>query len=143
MFSCVSVLGTSSSTSLFSFLHFVCYPILANMTRYAMCASTKRLDDKLAVVTGANSGVGLETTIELALRGAIVIMACRNSDRAFKARREILRSHGEASTANLKEYQTYIKPAQVNTSPYSVFLIPNVENQGAFLLCSFMSSFLI
>lgn len=42
-----------------------------------------------AVVTGANSGVGLETTRELACAGADVVMACRSMDRAEAAREEI------------------------------------------------------
>ncbi|WIV67786.1 oxidoreductase [Natrialbaceae archaeon AArc-T1-2] len=37
------------------------------------------------LVTGANSGIGLETTRELARNGATVIMACRSVDRANAA----------------------------------------------------------
>ena len=44
---------------------------------------------KVAVVTGANGGLGLETTRELARRGARVIMAARNLDRAGEAKRLI------------------------------------------------------
>ncbi|MBI4261360.1 MAG: SDR family NAD(P)-dependent oxidoreductase [Actinobacteria bacterium] len=43
----------------------------------------------VAVVTGANSGLGLATARELARRGAHVIMASRNRDRSEEARRSI------------------------------------------------------
>ena len=49
------------------------------------------LSGRTAVVTGANSGLGLETTRELARRGARVVMACRSEDRARRARAEVLR----------------------------------------------------
>ncbi|ELY51038.1 oxidoreductase [Natronorubrum bangense] len=41
------------------------------------------------VVTGANSGIGLETTRELARNGATVVMACRDTDRGENAARDI------------------------------------------------------
>ncbi|WP_373493616.1 SDR family NAD(P)-dependent oxidoreductase [Aquiflexum sp.] len=34
------------------------------------------------VVTGANSGLGYETTLALARKGAKVILACRSMDKA-------------------------------------------------------------
>jgi retinol dehydrogenase 14 len=40
---------------------------------------------KIALVTGANSGMGLATTVELALKGAKVIMVCRNRQRGEEA----------------------------------------------------------
>ncbi len=43
------------------------------------------LDGKIAIVTGANSGIGFETAAELAGHGATVIMACRNPDKANQA----------------------------------------------------------
>jgi NAD(P)-dependent dehydrogenase (short-subunit alcohol dehydrogenase family) len=42
---------------------------------------------RIAVVTGANSGLGLATTRALALKGARVVMATRNQERAAEARR--------------------------------------------------------
>ncbi len=48
------------------------------------------------MVTGANSGLGLQTAKELAGAGATVLMACRNMDKAAAARDEIAASHPDA-----------------------------------------------
>jgi NAD(P)-dependent dehydrogenase (short-subunit alcohol dehydrogenase family) len=47
--------------------------------------STGSLKDKLYIVTGANSGIGLEATKALVSRQATVIMACRNMKKAGEA----------------------------------------------------------
>lgn len=54
-------------------------------------AEMPRLDDKLAVVTGANRGLGLEISAGLAGAGATVVMACRDTGRAAAAVQEIRR----------------------------------------------------
>lgn len=51
----------------------------------------------VAVVTGANGGLGLATTKGLAGRGAHVVMAARDRKRAAAAREEILAGRGGAS----------------------------------------------
>ncbi len=48
-----------------------------------------RQDGKIAIVTGANSGVGYHTTVGLAERGAHVVMACRNLEKAAVAKTKI------------------------------------------------------
>ena len=44
---------------------------------------------KLALVTGANSGLGYEVSLGLALRGATVVMACRNLKKGEEAAAKI------------------------------------------------------
>jgi NAD(P)-dependent dehydrogenase (short-subunit alcohol dehydrogenase family) len=47
------------------------------------------LDGKVALVTGANSGLGLEATKVLARHGAKVLLACRNAGKAEAAAEEV------------------------------------------------------
>lgn len=49
------------------------------------------LNGKVAVVTGANSGLGFESTKELARHGATVVMAVRNMEKGEKAEADILK----------------------------------------------------
>jgi NAD(P)-dependent dehydrogenase (short-subunit alcohol dehydrogenase family) len=48
------------------------------------------MEGKTVVLTGANTGIGKQTTLELAKRGARVVMACRDVARGESARGEIL-----------------------------------------------------
>lgn len=44
---------------------------------------------RIAIVTGANTGLGYQTTLEFAKKGIKVIMACRNEAKAMKAKAKI------------------------------------------------------
>ncbi|KAH8420005.1 hypothetical protein KR009_004791 [Drosophila setifemur] len=58
--------------------------------------NANRIDGKVVIVTGCNTGIGKETALELAKRGARVYMACRDPGRCEAARLEIMdRSHNQ------------------------------------------------
>ena len=67
-----------------------------------MCTSKVRLDGKVVIVTGANTGVGLCTVIDLARRGAIVIMACRNMNKGEQALEQAKKESGSKDLVLLK-----------------------------------------
>ena len=48
------------------------------------------LTGKVVIITGANSGLGLESTKALAAKGATVVMACRSLGKAEQAKAEVL-----------------------------------------------------
>jgi NAD(P)-dependent dehydrogenase (short-subunit alcohol dehydrogenase family) len=61
------------------------------------------LTGKIAIVTGANSGLGYATTVALAAHGAHVFLACRHQGRAQEA---ITRAQEEIKT----KYPTSLTP---------------------------------
>jgi hypothetical protein len=53
--------------------------------------------DKVFLITGANSGLGFESALALAARGARVVLACRSLEKGEQARRSILDQHPQAA----------------------------------------------
>jgi len=56
----------------------------------------KKQTGRLAIVTGANIGLGYDTALALAGKGCEVILACRNADKAKEAQKLILAAHPKA-----------------------------------------------
>jgi len=62
-----------------------------------MVDQTQDMTGKVAVVTGANSGIGRVTARELARRGAHVVLACRSRERSEQALAEVRSARGEGA----------------------------------------------
>ena len=59
-----------------------------------VCTSQARLDGKTVIITGANSGIGLETAVDMAKRNARVILACRSVERGKAALADVKKRSG-------------------------------------------------
>ena len=53
------------------------------------------IENRVFLVTGANSGIGKATALGLARLGGTVVMACRDATRGEAARQEIIRASGK------------------------------------------------
>ena len=61
------------------------------------CHSSKSLEGKTVVITGANTGIGKETAVDLAKRGARVIIGCRNMEKGKEALKGIQERSGSTN----------------------------------------------
>jgi NAD(P)-dependent dehydrogenase (short-subunit alcohol dehydrogenase family) len=64
-------------------------------------ADIPELEGRIAIVTGANSGLGFETALALAEHGAHVVLACRDLAKAAATESMILAAHRQASIESL------------------------------------------
>lgn len=67
----------------FTALRFYCYITLGR------CHSRVKMEGKTVLITGANGGIGKETTKDIAKRGARIILACRNIDAANQVKGKV------------------------------------------------------
>ncbi|XP_054152534.1 retinol dehydrogenase 13-like [Oppia nitens] len=66
------------------------------------CKSKRRLDGRVVVITGANQGIGKETALQLSLRGAKIIIGCRDLTKAENAIKDINETNPKADIKALK-----------------------------------------
>ena len=59
-----------------------------------VCRSKAMMTGKTVVITGANTGIGKETALDLAKRKAKVILACRDPEKGKKAASDIIKKSG-------------------------------------------------
>lgn len=95
------------------------------------CQSSKSLEGKTVVITGANTGIGKETAVDLAARGARVIIGCRNLEKGTEALKEIQDRSGNRNVflekldlASLESVRTFADKI-LNSEPRLDILINN------------------
>ncbi|KAG9264974.1 dehydrogenase/reductase SDR family member 13-like [Astyanax mexicanus] len=100
------------------------------------CRSKATLQGKTAIVTGSNTGIGKATALDLAKRGARVILACRNKQKAEAAVFDIRRESGNTAVlfmpldlASLKSVRTFAETF-LKTEPRLDLLINNAGLMG-------------
>ncbi len=81
-----------------------------------VCTSKVRLDGKTVIITGANTGIGKETALDFAKRGARVILACRDIKKGIQAAEQIRRESGNGNVVveylDLASFESVKKFAQ-------------------------------
>ncbi|XP_031553920.1 retinol dehydrogenase 11-like [Actinia tenebrosa] len=104
--------------------------------------STRRLDGKTVIITGANTGIGKETAIDLAKRGARVIIACRSPDRGKQALKEIQEQSNSQQVylekldlASLKSVREFAEKIKKNEPRLDILI-----NNAGVMMCPYMTT---
>jgi NAD(P)-dependent dehydrogenase (short-subunit alcohol dehydrogenase family) len=100
-------------------------------------ANIPRQDGKLAILTGANSGIGLHAARELARAGCTVIVACRSMEKASSTRQRIVQEipganieEGVLDLANLSSIRDFAKAFLATRRPLDLL----INNAGVMAL---------
>ncbi|EDV22198.1 uncharacterized protein TRIADDRAFT_50666 [Trichoplax adhaerens] len=104
--------------------------LLARPCAGGVCRSRARLDNKTAIITGANTGIGKETAADFARRGGRVILACRSKAKGEIAAEEIRHATGNDNVVfkclNLASFQSIRSFAEdINKNEKSLDILVN------------------
>lgn len=95
------------------------------------------MSDKICLITGANSGIGKVTALELAKMGAHIIMVCRDQEKGEKAQREIKTESGNENVdlllANLASLQE-VRQLATRVKEQYTHLNVLINNAGAYFM---------
>src|SRR5512137_2448834 len=99
------------------------------------------LTGRVCLVTGANSGIGLETSLALAARGARVWMLCRNRKRGLAAARDVRARTGSrrvhlgvidvAEAASIRRFVRGLKEPVVDVIVHNAGVLPDERTESA------------
>ena len=77
-----------------SVIHIILYGYICDLYSTTGKCGNARLEGKTVIVTGGNSGIGYTTALDLAKRGARVIIGCRSEVRGNEAEKNLRRESG-------------------------------------------------
>jgi protochlorophyllide reductase len=94
------------------------------------------LRGKMAIITGATSGLGFETARVLAARNAHIILACRNLEKGRQAQAQIKAGVPEASLAAIRRFAADVQQRHTRLdllfNNAGLMAIPRQETQDGF-----------